>query len=210
MKNQQLISISKDEDINLMNNLEEIAKKENRPLSDVILSFLKTGYQKHLDRTINYSTKRSVVSLFSGAGGLDLGLEMAGLEVIWANEFDSSACDTYAANNPGVYIERGDVRNVKKFPKADVMVGGYPCQGFSLAGHRLITDNRNYLYKEFIRALRQVEPKFFIAENVKGLLTIGGGKIIEAMVEEFKLEGYKVEYKLVNAKNYGEIGRAHV
>ncbi|QFK71945.1 DNA cytosine methyltransferase [Pradoshia sp. D12] len=203
MIDSQIISISKKDDKQLIEQIKIIAAKENRSISDVILSFLKEGYAEYTSRQVDEGKPLSVVSLFAGAGGLDVGLEMAGFEIIWSNEKDSDACDTYIANHPRTFVERGDIRNVSNFPKADVLVGGYPCQGFSLAGNRLVTDDRNFLYKEFLRALRKIRPKFFIAENVKGLLTSSGGKIIEAMVEEYKEEGYKVDYYLVNAKDYG-------
>ncbi|MBT2729214.1 DNA cytosine methyltransferase [Bacillus sp. ISL-75] len=167
------------------------------------MHLLSIGYGEYINRTFDDSVPFSVVSLFAGAGGLDTGLKMAGFNVIWANEIDKDACETYVANHPETYVERGDVRNVKAFPKADLVVGGYPCQGFSLAGNRLITDERNYLYREFVRCLRQANPKFFIAENVKGLLTMAGGQIIEAMIQDFKNEGYNVSHHLVNAKDYG-------
>lgn len=203
MKDKQLISFPKKRNRELMRKIEDLANKENRTLSDEILNLLEIGYQEYINRSVDSTTLSSVVSLFAGAGGLDVGVEMAGLNVIWANEMDNDACETYLENHPHVYVERGDVREVKMFPKADVVVGGYPCQGFSLAGNRLVTDDRNYLYREFIRCIRQSEPMFFIAENVKGLLSLGGGKIIEAMVDEFKEEGYAVKYQLVNAKDYG-------
>src|SRR5699024_2136682 len=203
MKDKQLISLPKKKHRELVMKIEDLAKKENRTISDEILSLLEIGYQEYINRAIDSTTPKSVVSLFAGAGGLDIGVEMAGLNVIWANEMDNDACETYIANHPHVYVERGDVRNVKSFPKADVVIGRYPCQGFSLAGNRLVTDDRSYLYREFIRCIRQSEPMFFIAENVKGLLTAGGGRIVEAMVEEYKEKGYDVQYKLVNAKDYG-------
>lgn len=203
MKDKQLISLAKKEHRELIAKIEDLARKEKRTISDTILSLLQVGFQEHLNRKIDITTPMSVVSLFAGAGGLDVGCEMAGLKVIWANEWDSDACETYIANHPEAYVERGDIGNVKTFPKADVIVGGYPCQGFSLAGNRLITDGRNYLYKHFLRALQQVKPMFFIAENVKGMMTLADGKIIEAMVEAYKEEGYNVQYKLVNAKDYG-------
>ncbi|MEI4619839.1 DNA cytosine methyltransferase [Bacillus cereus] len=202
-KDKQLISLSNAEHRELLNKIELLAEREDRSLSDAIMSLLKIGYQEYTSRKIDNSSPLTVVALFAGAGGLDTGLEMAGFNVIWANEFDKDACETYIANHPHTFVERGDVRKVSKFPKADVVVGGYPCQGFSLAGNRLITDDRNYLYKEFLRCLRQAEPKFFIAENVKGLLTLADGKVLEAMIEEYREEGYVVEAYLVNAKNYG-------
>lgn len=203
MKKTQLISLSQLRHKELLDKIEGLANKENRSLSDTILELLNIGYSEYINRTIKAAIPFSVVSLFAGAGGLDTGLEMAGFNTIWANEVDKDACETYMANHPDTYVERGDVRNVKSFPKADIVVGGYPCQGFSLAGNRLITDERNFLYREFVRALRTSNPKFFIAENVKGMLTMGGGSIIKAMVEDFKNQGYEVTYHLVNAKNYG-------
>lgn len=203
MKKTQLISLSQSKHRELLTKIETLSEKENRTLSDTILELLNIGYSEYINRSIKESLPFSVVSLFAGAGGLDTGLEMAGFNTIWANEIDKDACETYMANYPETYVERGDVRNVKSFPKADVVVGGYPCQGFSLAGNRLITDERNFLYREFVRALRSSNPKFFIAENVKGMVTMGGGRIIEAMVEDFRNQGYEVTYHLVNAKDYG-------
>ncbi|TPG69301.1 DNA cytosine methyltransferase [Brevibacillus laterosporus] len=203
MKTTQLISLSKAEYRELINKIEDLSNKENRSLSDTIMHLLGIGYSEYINRSIEDSTPLSVVSLFAGAGGLDTGLKMAGFNVIWANEIDKDACDSYTANHSETYVERGDIRNVKTFPKADLVVGGYPCQGFSLAGNRLVTDERNYLYREFVRCLRQANPKFFIAENVKGLLTMAGGQIIEAMIQDFKNEGYIVTHHLVNASDYG-------
>ncbi|MEY8743896.1 DNA cytosine methyltransferase [Bacillales bacterium AN1005] len=203
MKKTQIISLSQPRHRELLNKVELLADKENRPLSDAILELLNIGYSEYINRSVKESISYSVVSLFAGAGGLDTGLGMAGFKTIWANEVDKDACETYKANHPNTYVERGDVRNVKSFPKADMVVGGYPCQGFSLAGNRLITDERNFLYLEFVRALQISNPKFFIAENVKGMVTMGGGRIIEAMVDDFKNQGYEVTYHLVNAKNYG-------
>lgn len=203
MKKTQLISLSKAVHRELLEKIEALACKENRSLSDTLLELLSLGYGEYLSKTIEDSKPFSAISLFAGAGGLDTGLEMAGFEVIWANEIDKDACETYIANHPNTYVERGDVRNVKQFPKADLVVGGYPCQGFSLAGNRLMTDERNFLYREYVRCLRQSKPKFFIAENVKGLLTMAGGQIIGAMIQDFKNEGYNVTHHLVNAKDYG-------
>lgn len=203
MKKTQLISLAKSEHRELLDKIEDLANKENRTISDTILNLLNIGYSEYVNRSIETTIPYSVVSLFAGAGGLDTGLEMAGFNVIWANEIDKDACDTYVVNHPHTYVERGDVRKVKAFPKADMVVGGYPCQGFSLAGNRLVTDERNYLYREFVRCIRQANPKFFIAENVKGLMTMAGGQIIKAMIEDFKSEGYEVTHHLVNAKDYG-------
>lgn len=203
MKKTQLISLSQSKHRELLTKIESLAEKENRSLSDAMLELLSIGYSEYINRTVESSLPFSVVSLFAGAGGLDTGLHMAGFKTIWANEIDKDACETYMANHPDTYVERGDVRNVKSFPEADMVVGGYPCQGFSLAGNRLVADERNFLYREFVRALRSSNPKFFIAENVKGMVTMGEGRIIEAMVDDFKNQGYEVTHHLVNAKDYG-------
>lgn len=203
MKKTQLVSLSRDEHRELIEKIEKLAEKESRTLSDAILHLLGIGYGEYISRSIDDTVPLSVVSLFAGAGGLDTGLHMSGFNVIWANEVDKDACETYLANHSGTFVERGDIRKVKYFPKADLVVGGYPCQGFSLAGNRLVTDERNYLYREFVRCLRHSNPKFFIAENVKGLLTMAGGQVIQAMIDDFKNEGYIVTSHLVNACDYG-------
>lgn len=203
MKKNQLISLAKKEQRELIEKIESISSRENRSISDTILDLLSIGYSEYINRKIEDAAPLSVVSLFAGAGGLDTGLKMAGFHTIWANEIDKDACETFISNHPKTYMERGDVRNVEQFPKADLVVGGYPCQGFSLAGNRLVTDERNYLYREFVRCLRQSRPKFFIAENVKGLLTMAGGQVIKAMIDDFKNEGYEVTHFLANAKDYG-------
>lgn len=147
--------------------------------------------------------KPTVVSLFSGCGGFDVGLEMAGAKTVFACDIFKDALSTLHLNIPDAEIYHKDIRKLNEFPEADIVIGGYPCQGFSLAGKRLVTDPRNFLYKEYVRILSIVKPKFFIAENVKGLLTMDSGRVIEAMIEEFSEQGYDVQYKLFNAKEFG-------
>ncbi len=146
----------------------------------------------------------TAVSLFCGAGGLDMGFERAGFKTIWANDFDKDACKTHQ-NWSKANVIQGDISKVdySTIPVADIMLGGFPCQGFSLSGPRKIDDSRNVLYKHYVKLVKQNRPLAFIGENVKGLLTMDGGKIIEAIVAEFSECGYDVYYKLVNAKNYG-------
>ena len=148
--------------------------------------------------------KYSVVSLFCGAGGLDLGFEQQGFHTVWANDIDIDSCDTHRAWSQTTVVP-GDIGKIKfsEVPKADVVLGGFPCQGFSLAGPRKINDSRNSLYRHFVDLLQFVNPKVFVAENVKGLLTLGEGKIIEAIVSDFASKGYFVQYKLLNASDYG-------
>lgn len=145
----------------------------------------------------------TAISLFAGAGGLDIGFDRAGFKTIWANDFDKDACKTHEKwSNAKVVC--GDVAKINEtdIPDADIMLGGFPCQGFSLSGPRKIDDSRNVLYKHYVRIVKAKRPLMFVGENVKGLLTMGGGHIIEAIVEDFSECGYDVFYQLVNAKNY--------
>lgn len=145
----------------------------------------------------------TAISLFCGAGGLDIGFERAGFKTIWANDFDSDACKTHEQWSEAKVV-CGDVAkiNADDIPDADIMLGGFPCQGFSLSGPRKIDDSRNVLYKHYVRIVKAKKPLMFVGENVKGLLTMGNGEIIEAIVEDFSQCGYDVYYKLLNAKDY--------
>ena len=148
--------------------------------------------------------KYSLVSLFSGAGGLDLGFDRSGFTTVWANDIDPDACDTHRAWSDAEVV-CGDIAEIdfNSIPEADVIAGGFPCQGFSLAGPRKIDDKRNSLYQHFVRLVETKRPYAFIAENVKGILTLGGGTIIEAIIEDFAEKGYYVFPSLVNAADYG-------
>lgn len=146
----------------------------------------------------------TAVSLFCGAGGLDIGFERAGFKTIWANDFELDACKTHM-NWSQATVVCGDISkvDVATIPDADIILGGFPCQGFSLSGPRKIDDSRNSLYKYYVNIVKHKKPMAFIGENVKGLLTMGNGEIIEAIIDEFSQCGYNVFYKLLNAKNYG-------
>lgn len=146
----------------------------------------------------------TAVSLFCGAGGLDLGFDRAGFKTIWANDFDEDACKTHQGWS-NVKVVCGDISKVdmSEIPASDVILGGFPCQGFSLSGPRKIDDSRNILYKYYVKLVRQNQPLAFVGENVKGLLTMGNGQIIDAIIADFANCGYDVFYKLVNARNYG-------
>ncbi len=146
----------------------------------------------------------TAISLFSGAGGLDMGFERAGFKTIWANDFEYDACKTHE-NWSTAKVVCGDVAKIEAtdIPDADIMLGGFPCQGFSLSGPRKIDDSRNALYKHYVRIVKAKKPKMFVGENVKGLLTMGGGSIIDAIIEDFSDCGYNVFYKLLNARDYG-------
>lgn len=147
----------------------------------------------------------TITSLFSGAGGLDLGLIQAGNDVIWANDIDHDAVETYEANI-GKHIVCKDIKAIPldSIPKSDVVVGGFPCQGFSLANlRRDVSDVRNQLYLYFFSIVKKNQPKYFIAENVKGLLSLDHGSVIKQIVNDFNSAGYIVEVHLINAADYG-------
>lgn len=146
-----------------------------------------------------------VVSLFSGAGGLDLGFINAGHTIVWANDNYKDAVDTYK-QNIGNHIVYGDIRDIgtSDIPDCDIVIGGFPCQGFSVANtKRHEDDERNVLYKELIRVISAKKPKFFVAENVKGLLSMGKGSVIEMIINDFTSLGYVVKKKVLNAADYG-------
>ena len=146
-----------------------------------------------------------IVSLFSGAGGLDLGMIQSGNNIIWANDIDSDAVDTYRLNI-GNHIIQEDIGNIDKesIPECDVIIGGFPCQGFSMANlHRDVNDRRNNLYLFFRDIVECKKPLYFIAENVKGILSLGGGDVIKAIIQDFESIGYHVELHSVNMADYG-------
>lgn len=146
-----------------------------------------------------------ILSLFSGAGGLDLGLIQAGNEIVWANDIDANCVETYKANI-GDHIILEDIKNidVSSLPDADVVVGGFPCQGFSQANRfRMLDDERNALYKFFYGVILEKQPMFFIAENVKGILSLGKGEAIKQIISDFEDAGYITELHLVNMADYG-------
>jgi len=150
--------------------------------------------------------KPKLVSLFAGAGGLDLGFIKAGFEVVWANDFDENAVKTYH-KNIGTHSVLGDITkiNSSEIPdEVDVITGGFPCQGFSVANtKRNVEDKRNFLYKEMLRIIKDKQPKFFVAENVKGLLSLGQGLVIKMIEDDFSEIGYKMDYRVLNSADFG-------
>jgi modification methylase ngoPII len=148
-----------------------------------------------------------VISLFSGCGGLDLGFEQAGFEIPIANEFDKTIWETFKINHPKTKLIEGDIRNIKEsdFPdEIDGIIGGPPCQSWSEAGAlRGINDARGKLFYEYIRILKNKTPKFFLAENVSGMLANRHTEAVQNILKMFKECGYDVSLTLVNAKDYG-------
>lgn len=148
-----------------------------------------------------------LISLFSGCGGLDLGFERAGFEIPIANEFDSTIWKTFQLNHPKTELIKSDVRNLSAdiFPSdIDGIIGGPPCQSWSEAGAgRGIKDSRGQLFFDYIRILKVIKPKFFLAENVSGMLASRHSSAVNFILEQFRDCGYDVTINLVNAKNYG-------
>ena len=161
--------------------------------------------------------KHAVVSLFSGCGGMDLGFlggfrfggrlyDRLPFEVVWANDIDGLACDTYAANLGEEHLHRGSIVDVMDTlpSSADVVIGGFPCQDVSINGQRsLAGGERTILYQRMIDVIRRCRPKAFVAENVKGLLMSHGRPFFEQMLADFRLPGYTVDHKLYLAADYG-------
>ena len=158
--------------------------------------------------------KRKCIELFAGAGGLALGLEQAGFEEVALVEIDETACNTLKLNRPNWNVINDDIVEVSKKDllkefnlkegELDLISGGYPCQSFSYAGKKLgLDDVRGTMFYYYAEFIKQLKPKMFFAENVKGLTTHDGGKTIETMINVFEEIGYKVEWKVLNAWDYG-------
>lgn len=150
-----------------------------------------------------------LIDLFCGAGGLSLGFTQAGYRVALANDIEKCCIDTYSHNHPEIPRENivcGDINNLlkdinklKRFEKIDIVVGGPPCQGFSMANRqRIIDDPRNKLYKSYVKVVEIVKPKFFVMENVKGMYSVS-----QQIKEDFEKIGYNVSCKILNAKDFG-------
>ncbi len=148
-----------------------------------------------------------LATLFSGAGGLDLGFKKAGFDIVWANEYDKSIWETFTKNHPETKLDRRSIRNIpnEELPKnIDGLIGGPPCQSWSLAGAmRGIEDDRGSLFYEYIRVLIHLKPKFFLAENVKGIVSKAHKKSFDHIISLFNEAGYNCHYEVLNACDYG-------
>ena len=143
------------------------------------------------------------ISLFSGCGGSDFALTQLGYKIVWANDNCEVACRTYE-DNIGSVIECGDIEDFASFlPFADLMVGCYPCQGFTQGGRRDSGDSINYLYKHFDRVLRAVGPKAFVVENVNGMAYGENRELLNNQICRYRLAGYRVQWQVLNAQEHG-------
>ena len=151
-----------------------------------------------------------VIDLFAGCGGFSLGFQMAGFKSSLAIEIDQWASETYSYNHPKIPVLTKDIRkiNPKKLnlKNIDGIIGGPPCQGFSLSGNRDTKDPRNSLFVDFVRFVKVLKPKFFVMENVKGLLSMTTKKNIlvkEIIQDEFKKIGYNLTLQVLSSADYG-------
>lgn len=147
------------------------------------------------------------ISLFSGAGGMDVGFKKAGFETLWANDFDEVACETYAENNLG-HIVAGDINQhlheLRQFEGIDVLFGGPPCQGFSVAGKMNPEDERSMLVWSFVEAIKIVKPRAFVMENVKALAALSRWEDLRhKLISAFAELGYSLSMRVLNATEYG-------
>lgn len=150
-----------------------------------------------------------VLDIFSGAGGFSEGFKQAGFDLVAAVEFNKSAAETHHYNHPNSKMFLGDISQLDinevqmEIGEIDVIIGGFPCQGFSVAGLRNPEDPRNKLPLEAIKYVSHFRPKVFVMENVKGLLSMDSGKTLNYFISEFEKAGYIVQFKLLNASLYG-------
>jgi DNA (cytosine-5)-methyltransferase 1 len=158
--------------------------------------------------------KKTLIDLFAGAGGLSCGLEMAGFQPILANELVPAYAETYHYNHPDTDLIIGDLCQISatdirerlgvKKGELDLLAGGPPCQGFSInAPIRSLDDDRNHLFKEYIRIAKELLPKAIIIENVPGIISLGKGTVVEQIYKELEGLGYSVQHKILFAGHYG-------
>lgn len=149
----------------------------------------------------------TAIELFAGAGGLALGLEQAGIKTVEYVEFDKACCETLKANRPNWNVVCDDIHNVdftQYEGKIDIVTGGFPCQAFSFAGKKLgFEDTRGTLFHEFARCVKEVQPKMFLAENVRGLVFHDNGRTLSTIISVLESLGYHTQQKIMNACYYG-------
>lgn len=169
-----------------------------------------------MEKTTMEEKKYNAIDLFSGCGGLSLGLSNAGFNILYANEINKDASNTYKLNlvknrKHNTFV---DVRNISTVMTNDIkkavgknkihlVAGGPPCQGFSMAGKRDINDQRNKLFKELFRVVKEINPPLFLMENVKGILSMQGGKVIKTIQQSFESLGYEVKIEILKASAFG-------
>lgn len=156
-------------------------------------------------------SKPTAIELFSGAGGLSIGLEIAGFNVVLANEIEKNFAETFKLNHPNTKMICDDICNIDfaqemqilDFSEIDLISGGPPCQGFSTVGSKNAKDPRNNLFYEYLRAVNEIRPKYIIFENVSGFKSMYNGNAFKTLVTEFDLLGYFIRSSILEASNFG-------
>jgi DNA (cytosine-5)-methyltransferase 1 len=154
-----------------------------------------------------------MISLFAGIGGIDLGFQLTQkFKTVYANEFDEFAGKTYAENFGSEHLDLSDLHSVdkEKLPKADIVLAGFPCQAFSIAGYRKgFEDHRGDLFFETLKVINATHPEIVFLENVKNLVSHDKGKTFKIILDALEKNGYYVKYKVLNAKEYGNVPRLY-
>ena len=162
---------------------------------------------KGIDTSMIRNDDVTAIELFAGAGGLALGLEKAGIKTVEHVEFDKACCETLRTNRPNWNVICDDIHNVDftQFrDKVDIVTGGFPCQAFSFAGKKLgFEDTRGTLFHEFARCVKEVNPKIFMAENVRGLVSHDKGRTLTTIINVLEALGYHTQQKILNAAYFG-------
>ena len=157
------------------------------------------------------TNKFAIAAFFSGVGGIELGFEQTNkFRVVYANEFDKNANITYRLNFPETFLDNRDIHIVEpediKADNLDVIVGGFPCQAFSIAGYRKgFKDERGDLFFELLRIIQAKKPKAIFIENVKNMVSHDHGKTFKVIKEALTTNGYHIKWKVLNGKDYGNI-----
>ncbi len=187
-------------------NLKNFSLSELQSLKDTVNQQIKV-----VKKSSTRKNDLNFIDLFSGAGGLSCGLEMAGLKCVLGVDFDKSAIDTFALNHKDAKTFLGPISNLKKKKlfdligetKIHLIAGGPPCQGFSTMGEGNPNDEKNSLFKEYCRILKLIQPEYLIFENVTGLLARKNEKILNSIISKFKTLGYDVKIKIIESQHYG-------
>lgn len=189
-----------------------VVKNDEVNWVDISSDWKKDGWKNKKDRS-----QYNFIDLFSGAGGLSCGMVMAGFNPIASVEIMPQAVETYEYNfvEQKKFKEKVETRDIReqsvkeklyesvKDKKVDVIVGGFPCQGFSMAGYRVVDDPRNSLYKEMKEIVEHLQPEVVVMENVEGLRSMLNGKVEEMIIEDYKKIGYEINLTVLNSANYG-------
>ena len=151
-------------------------------------------------------------SFFAGVGGIDLGFSNAGFKTVYANEFDRYPAKTFELNFPDIHVDVRDINDVKtdEIPDFDIMLAGFPCQAFSIAGYRKGFEDekgRGELFFQLVRILKAKQPRIAFFENVKNLVGHDNGNTFRIICEQLDLLGYKYTYQVLNAMNYGNVAQ---